>query len=201
MESGVDQIKKLTKRQLLFCQEYCVDFNGTQAAIRAGLSEKSAKVQASRLLTKDNIRTEVKRITTERLTQIGVNPLRILTEYTRIAFGDLRKLYDENGRLKAPHELTDEEAAMLSSIEVYEEFGYDKEGEKTHIGDTKKVKLWDKPKALEALARHLSLFADKIDITSNGESVAIQVFKLPDNSRSINKTETNGSDRAADEVH
>ena len=47
--------KKLTARQLKFTREYAVDGNGTQAAIRAGYAPKSARIEASRLLTNVNV--------------------------------------------------------------------------------------------------------------------------------------------------
>ncbi len=50
---------KLTEKQQRFADEYLIDLNGTQAAIRAGYSAKTANEQASRLLTKDNIKTYI----------------------------------------------------------------------------------------------------------------------------------------------
>lgn len=44
------KLDDLTEKQFKFCMEYCKDFNGTQAAIRAGYSKDSAMEQASRLL-------------------------------------------------------------------------------------------------------------------------------------------------------
>jgi len=59
----LDAIKKdLTLKQLRFCQEYVIDLNGTQAAIRAGYSEKSAKTTASRSLANDNVQKEIQRL-------------------------------------------------------------------------------------------------------------------------------------------
>lgn len=49
----------LTPKQLAFVREYCVDMNGTQAAIRAGYSEKGADVAAIRLLADDRIRSAI----------------------------------------------------------------------------------------------------------------------------------------------
>jgi len=49
-------INNLTEKQQRFCQEYLIDLNGTQAAIRAGYSKKTADMQASRMLTKDKIK-------------------------------------------------------------------------------------------------------------------------------------------------
>ncbi len=50
---------KLNAKQERFCEEYAVDSNGAQACIRAGYSPKAAKEQASRLLTKDNVRAHI----------------------------------------------------------------------------------------------------------------------------------------------
>ena len=56
---------KLTARQKRFVEEYLIDFNGAQAAIRAGYSESSAKEIAAENLTKPNIRAEVDRLTNQ----------------------------------------------------------------------------------------------------------------------------------------
>ncbi len=53
---------RLSPNQQRFCEEYVVDLNGTQAAIRAGYSANSAEMQASRLLTNDKVKSEVKRL-------------------------------------------------------------------------------------------------------------------------------------------
>lgn len=48
--------KELTAKQKRFCEEYVIDFNGKQAAIRTGYSPKTANEQASRLLTNVNVK-------------------------------------------------------------------------------------------------------------------------------------------------
>jgi phage terminase small subunit len=58
-------VNELSDKQLRFCQEYVIDHNGTQAAIRAGYSPHTAKVQAARLLTKATILKEVGRMETK----------------------------------------------------------------------------------------------------------------------------------------
>ena len=61
-------MKKLTPKQQRFVEEYCVDFNGTQAAIRAGYSKNTATEQASRLLRNVNIQAAIK----ERLDELAM---------------------------------------------------------------------------------------------------------------------------------
>ena len=57
---------ELTPRQQRFCEEYLVDLNGTQAAIRAGYSERTANRQATRLLSKDHVVATVSRLNHDR---------------------------------------------------------------------------------------------------------------------------------------
>ena len=87
----------------------------------------------------------------------------VIKELAKIAFLDIRKLYTENGQLKNIADMDSETAGAISSLETLEEYeGYGDDREK--IGDTQKVKLLDKTKALELLGRHLGIFNDKMDI-------------------------------------
>ena len=87
----------------------------------------------------------------------------VIKELAKIAFLDIRKLYTENGQLKNVADIDDDTAGAISSLETLEEYdGYGEDREK--IGDTQKVKLLDKTKALELLGRHLGIFNDKLDV-------------------------------------
>lgn len=149
---------KITDKQKRFCDEYLIDFNGTQAAIRAGYSKKTANEQASRLLTNVNIQEYIKCSQQKTATKLEVTRERIIEEYAKIAFFDIRKLFDGNSRLKYVQEFDDATASALSSVEVDEIWGSSIDG-KTQIGDTKKVKLWDKKGALDSLCKMLGFNA------------------------------------------
>lgn len=71
-------VKKLTGKEERFCREYIVDYNGTQAAIRARYSPKSARQIASRLLTKDYIRSRVHAIQIEECEKKSINEQSVL---------------------------------------------------------------------------------------------------------------------------
>lgn len=164
--------KPLEVKQLAFCREYLVDFNATAAAIRAGYAKKAARSQAARMLTKANIQAEISRLVLSATKRNDITVDRVLSELGRIAFGDPRKFFDDNNGLKDMAELGDEEAATLSSIEVFEEF--EGAGEKkTFIGYTKKVKFWDKVGALDRIARYLKMINTNIDLTSGGEKLNV----------------------------
>lgn len=150
--------KKLTDKQELFCKEYLVDLNATQAAIRAGYSEKTANEQGSQNLVKLSIQNRIQELFKGRSERTQITADRVLQEYARIGFSDIRKLYKEDGTLKMPNELDDDIAAALSGIDVTEEWGFDEDGNRTRTGETKKVKMYNKQGALDSLAKHLGLF-------------------------------------------
>lgn len=89
---------------------------------------------------------------------------RILDELKAIGTVDIRKAYDENGKLKSPHELPDELACVIASVEVEELFEGRGE-EREQIGYLKKVKLWDKLRALELMGKNLKMFIDRHEHT------------------------------------
>jgi phage terminase small subunit len=84
----------LTPQIETFCQEYVVDLNGTQAAIRAGYSERSANEQASALLAKPNVRLRVEELRKERASRTNITADRVLTEAWNIATADPRELVE-----------------------------------------------------------------------------------------------------------
>ena len=159
--------KKLTAKEQRFCEEYLIDLNGTQAAIRAGYSEKSAKEIASQNFTKLHIQAYIESKQKELFLQIGISQERILKEYAAIAFADIRKLFDADGRLLPIQQIPDDIAKVLASVEVDELWGFDKEG-KVRIGDTKKIKLIDKLGALNSLAKYFGMITEKVEVAGKG---------------------------------
>jgi len=152
--------RKLTKKQKFFVAEYQKDWNGTQAAIRAKFSERTASEKAYELIHKNSLVKEaIERAVTENLRKVGVHSERVLTELARVALSDLRNLYKEDGSLKLPHEWSDEAAAAVAGVEVYEE--YEGKGvERKHVGTTKKVRTFDKVRALEILSKNLGIIGN-----------------------------------------
>lgn len=144
--------EKLNPRQLAFVQEYLIDRNATRAAIAAGYSEKTAKEQASRLLTNVNVdrvvTSEIKRLEEK----LRVSRERNLKELARLAYMDPRDLFDDKGRLIPVHELSRDAAACLTGVNVkefYDKKGRGKKGAATAI--LKKIKFSDKRAAIEAI--------------------------------------------------
>jgi phage terminase small subunit len=164
--------KKLTDKQQQFVEEYLVDLNVTQAALRAGYSEKTAYSIGHENLKKPEVQEAIQRAVQERQERTRVTADRVIQELARIGFADFRNVFDESGNLKDPTMLDEETAAAISSIEVVtKNLG---EGEVEYIN---KIKFWDKNSSLEKLGRHLKLFTDKVDATIKGEPLTIEKDK------------------------
>lgn len=162
LEAALEKLS--TDRKRAFVREYPIDLNLTKAAERAGYSAKSARQEGSRLLSNAAIQDAIALALEVRSARTQITADRVLEELAKLAFSDLRKVFDKKGGLLPPDEWPPEIAASISSIEVDELF----EGlgqERTQVGYTKKVRLWDKNSAIDKIGRHLKLWGgDQISI-------------------------------------
>lgn len=152
----------MTDAQKRFADEYLIDLNATRAykvAYARCKKDETARANSSRLLTNANIQNYISEKQKEIEKRTEVTQDKVIKELAKIAFLDIRKLYSENGQLKNIADIDDETVGAISSLETLEEYdGYGSDREK--IGDTQKVKLLDKTKALELLGKHLGMFND-----------------------------------------
>lgn len=155
---------KQEKQYRLFAQEYIAcNFNGKQAAINAGYSKKTAASIASRLLTVVNVQNFITEYLKKREDRIEVTGDMVVQELAKLAFSDIRDLYDEDtGRLLEPHELTDIAAASVSSFKVTSTQIGSKENPEEKI--IEEYKRHSKEKTLELLGRHFGLLNDKLKV-------------------------------------
>lgn len=147
--------KKMTPKQKLFCDEYLVDLNATQAAIRAGYSKKTAKVIGNENLTKPYIQEYIQKNREKLGKKLEITKEMILEGYRRLAFYDMRKFYDENGNLLQVSDLDEETSFALAGFEVTEEKDGNGKGQQVVIGYTKKIKTSDRKAALDSLCKVL----------------------------------------------
>lgn len=158
---------KLTAKQEAFCNEYLIDLNATQAAIRAGYSPNTSHVIGTENLGKPEINERVQELMALRSERTRISADRVLHEIARLGFSDLRDYFTpDNGILKVTA-LDDNAAAALQSMKVTKKVvDYDDEGNAI-VGEVVEFKLADKSKNLELLGRHLALFNDKLIIKKN----------------------------------
>ena len=151
---------KLTEKQQRFIDEYLIDLNATQAAIRAGYSVKTAREQASQNLTKLNIQQAISEKMAERSKRTGVNQDRVVMELAKIAFVNAADVIDSDDATIKEGATADDTAAIQSvKVKVIPT----KEGE----GVEREIRLNDKLKALELLGKHLGMWNDKLDVNLN----------------------------------
>lgn len=162
---------KLTPKQELFCVEYLKDLNATQAAIRAGYSEKTARNIASENLAKPDIQEFICSANKKRLDEVKIEASFVLGELHKIASSSIKDAVDENGILLPINEMPDHVAKTIQSIDIEEEHERDKDtNEINSTTKTIKIKFWSKDKSLENLGKHLKLFTEKIELSGDKEN-------------------------------
>src|SRR5215469_2878312 len=146
----------LTPKQSRFVQEYLIDINGKQAAIRAGYSSKTAEVQASRLLSNAKVDAAVREAMQARSKRTEITADRIVVELARIAFANMRDYWTKKGATLHLHRLDQDRTAAVAEISIDETA--DGSGV---LRRRTRLKLHDKLTALVCLARHMGMFSDR----------------------------------------
>lgn len=152
---------KLSAKQERFVEEYLVDLNATQAAIRAGYSQRTANEQGARLLANVSIAAAIAEAKQARSERTQVTADRVLLELARIGFSDVMQHYevDEGGRLVLTADAPDGASAAVASIKrKTRTFTKDDETEVTHEIE---YKVWDKNTALANIGKHLGMFIEQ----------------------------------------
>ena len=150
----------LNDKQRRFAEEYVVDLNATQAAIRAGYSPKTARFIGAENLTKPNIAEYVEELKEARAERTKVTADKVVKELARLAFTDMRSFVEWGPggvKLKESTELSEDDSPAVT--EVSESFGEN--------GRTLKVKLGHKDSALKLLAQHTGLVGNDGGVSVN----------------------------------
>lgn len=147
---------KLTEKQQRFVDEYLIDLNATQAAIRAGYSVKTAQEQGYQLLQKTSVQQVISERMAERSKRTGVNQDRVVLELAKIAFVRMTDIVDDKGKIR--DSATDDDLACIESVKYKESVS------ETGSSVEREVKTASKLKALELLGKHLGMWNDKSDL-------------------------------------
>lgn len=150
----------MTKKQKRFIEEYLIDLNATQAAIRAGYSPDTAYSIGNENLKKPEIKAHIDKAMAERSKRTGVNADRVVMELAKIAFVNADDVIDfKTATVKEG--ARPEDTAAIQSVKV-KTFGED--------GLEREIKMADKIKTLELLGRHLGMFKDKVEVSGTLET-------------------------------
>lgn len=149
---------KLTAKQQRFCDEYLIDLNAKQAAIRAGYSPNTAEQQASRMLRIVKVQDEIAREMAERSKRTGINQDRVLMEIAKMAFVNIDDVIDL-GTAEVKSTATKDDLACIQSVKI----------KPTEFGTEREIRLCDKKSNLELLGKHLGMFKDKVEVEADME--------------------------------
>ena len=159
MSTDIKKIEynKLSAKRQRFVDEYCIDFNGTQAAIRAGYSARTANEQAARLLANDSIKRALDEKRSEIAEESKLKVSDVIDELKKIAFSDITQVISFNNskaKIKSSRKLSEDARKVIASVS------------QTQNGLT--IKMHDKVKALELLGRYLNIFTDRVEVDGCG---------------------------------
>ncbi len=162
----------LTPLRSRFVDEYLVDTNATQAAIRAGFSARTAKATGSKLLKDPEIAAAIAAAEKARSVKVGLQAEDVLKALMEIAFLDPADIFTPEGTLKPLDQIPREARRAIVGLEV--ETLYDTvDGVRQPVGQLRKVKLADKVRALEDLAKHLGLLREKLEVSADASFAEI----------------------------
>jgi phage terminase small subunit len=175
------------QRHEAFAQALAKGSSATDAYVTAGY--RPSRTAASRLSSNVNVQLRVKELLTRAADRAEIDIARTLKELVRLGTSDVRRFFDESGKLLPVHALDDETAAAVASVEVVtktipgganEELegqpqgGALKRNRGAEVEYLHKIKLWDKNSALEKIAKHLGMFIDRVEHTGkDGEEIRV----------------------------
>lgn len=137
----------MNEKQVRFCEEYIIDHNATQAAIRAGYSPATAKQIGSRLLTKVDVQEKVQELAVQVTQDAIASAAEVLQHFTKVMRGEL---FDQVVKR--------DEDGKVTKVDVV-------------------AKLSDRNKAAEALAKHYSLLVEKVEVSRPKAEMADEIAK------------------------
>ena len=161
-------MSKLTDKQEMFCKEYLIDLNATQAAIRAGYSKKTANEQGSQNLVKLSIQKRIAELKEERSKRIEIDSDGVLKELKNWAEGDYTELMLLTA--KQIKELSPEIRRLITGFKRVTRRIPGTDEEEIQI----EIKFIDKLKAMEMISKHIG-FYEKDNSQSNKQPIIISL--------------------------
>lgn len=142
-----------SKKQERFVEEYLIDLNAKQAAIRAGYKPNNADVVGYQLLQKTSVKDAIDKAMAERSKRTGISQDRVLLELAKIAFVNIADVVDlDNAKVRLS--ATDDDLACIQAVKI----------KPNEYGTEREIKLYDKKASLELLGKHLGMFKDKVEV-------------------------------------
>lgn len=149
---------RLSKKQQTFVDEYLIDLNATQAAIRAGYKRSEyTDTNANKLLENTRIAEEIEKKMAERSKRTGINQDRVIEELAKLAFVNASDVIDVNSATVLP-DAKPEDLACIQSVKVK------RTTKGKNVIEEREIRFYDKKDSLVQLGRHLGMFKDKVSL-------------------------------------
>lgn len=152
----------LTEKNKIFCREYVFDWNGSRSYKIAypGVTDETARVNASKLLTDTNIKAYIEHIQKDLEKIAQISRLKVINEHIKIAFSSIANLHNTWITRKAFEELTEDQKACIAEIDtkVKTEYEYNPDDPKNRTPinvEYVRIKLFDKQKSLDSISKML----------------------------------------------
>lgn len=150
---------KLTDKQKRFCEEYLVDMNGTQAAIRTGYSKKTARVQSAQMLSISKVQEYLQQLRAEQQERVRVDADRVLQELSAIAFSNITDVVNiDRLDITFRDDIIPEAQAAIQVMNMTK--GSQGSNQGSHSTERIQIKMHGKLGALKELGNHLGLFRE-----------------------------------------
>lgn len=169
----------LTSKEERFCYEYVLHLNGAKAATLAGYAKNSARITASKLLTKSNIKERIQHMKDNLAETAQISALKVIQEHSKIAFSSIAHLHQTWIEREEFESLTDEQKACIKSIStkvLKRNVGTKEESEIVDV-EYVKIEMYDKQKSLDSINQMLGYNApEKREITGkDGKDLIPQI--------------------------
>jgi phage terminase small subunit len=171
-----DKKVKLSDKQKAFCHYYIIDWNATNAAIKAGYSENCARQLASDTLSKPYIQDYISEIQKDIAKEAGISFLSQVLELKKLAYTDISTLFVDWVKLEDFNSLSKEQKGAILEISYKKDKIKDTDIETEFV----KLKLHDKIRAIQEINKMLGYSIEKVDLTTGGEKLKSEFFFLPE---------------------
>lgn len=160
-----------------FAHHYLEDFNAINAMVAAGIAEADVpKAELTGrchiLMMRPDVSSRVRELHEALLRKVDATASRTMRELARISFSDVRRLFDDDGRMKRIEDIDKDTAASIKAVKIErrrQKNGYETDlvtGKKTPVYDeyeTVEIKMHDKVTTLGILAKHFKIVGDEAD--------------------------------------
>lgn len=167
------KIKRAGNLRARFVDEFMIDRNATEAAIRAGYSKASAGSIGSRLLKDVKVLAEINNRSAEQSQRLRITADRVMQEYEALALLDPLDLFRPDGSMKPLAEIPEAARRAIGGLELRELASIESPDGPISV-TLRKVKLIDKKGALDSVAKILGMMRDKVELTVKASAEDIE---------------------------